>query len=224
MQVFVLERVIPPLVITFKLAVDSVSSNHIFALFLFLFNSHYLKKSVHGPGPKPFYKNKKVSMDLVHDRLRVVPHFSPGIRERAKRERPWKSSDPAPREKRRHGDFHARSSFARSTIAEEKWGTTRSLGPWQGSMEPVQSGGTCFVLWIQSNHRIEFSINLGFPIAHLPAGRLIRLIRGKFLWWIRHPAGSWMAAAKIFPPIHTSGMSLSSEANHSSDRLYMCSL
>ena len=25
------------------------------------------------------------------------------------------------------GDFHARSSFARSTIPEEKWGTTRSL-------------------------------------------------------------------------------------------------
>ena len=44
MQVFVLERVIPPLVITSKLAVDSVSSNHIFALFLFLFDSHYLKK------------------------------------------------------------------------------------------------------------------------------------------------------------------------------------
>ena len=68
MQVFVLERVIPPLVITFKLAVNSVSSNHIFALFLFLFNSHYFKKSVHRPGPKPFYKSKKVSMDLVHDR------------------------------------------------------------------------------------------------------------------------------------------------------------
>ena len=35
-----------------------------------------------------------------------------------------------PREKRRHawGDFHARSRFARSTIPEEKWGTTRSLG------------------------------------------------------------------------------------------------
>ena len=35
-----------------------------------------------------------------------------------------------PREKRRHflawGDFHARSRFARSTIPEEKWGTTRS--------------------------------------------------------------------------------------------------
>ena len=27
----------------------------------------------------------------------------------------------------RGGDFHARSRFARSTIAEEKWGTTRSL-------------------------------------------------------------------------------------------------
>ena len=26
------------------------------------------------------------------------------------------------------GDFHARSRFARSTIPEEKWGATRSLG------------------------------------------------------------------------------------------------
>ena len=26
----------------------------------------------------------------------------------------------------------------------------------RGSMEPVQSGGPCFVLWIKSNHRIEF--------------------------------------------------------------------
>ena len=32
------------------------------------------------------------------------------------------------------GDFHARSRFARSTILEEKWGTTRSLGAyfWRG--------------------------------------------------------------------------------------------
>ena len=29
------------------------------------------------------------------------------------------------------GDFHARSRFARSTVPEEKWGTTRSLaGRW----------------------------------------------------------------------------------------------
>ena len=35
------------------------------------------------------------------------------------------------------GDFHARSRFARSTIPEEKWGTTRSLseaGLWIISM------------------------------------------------------------------------------------------
>ena len=140
MQVFVLERVIPPFVITFKLAVESVSSNHIFVLLLFLFNSHYLKKSGHGLGPKPFHKNKRVSMDSIHD---------------------------------------------------------------TGSTEPVQSGGPwtpgpCFVLWIQSNHRIEFS-NLILPIAHLLAGRLACANWGKFLWRIRHPAGSWMAAAKIFP-------------------------
>ena len=140
MQVFVLERVIPPLVITFKLAVNSVSSNHIFALFLFLFNSHYLKKSVHGPGPKPFYKNKKVFTDLVYDR---------------------------------------------------------------GSMESVQSGGPwtpgpCFVLWIQSNHRIEFQI-WAFPsLICLLAGWLVR-IREKFWWRLRDPAGLWMATAKIFP-------------------------
>ena len=71
-------------------------------------------------------------------RLRVVPHFSEGIVERAKRKRAWKIT---PREKRRHFflsprrvspflawvDFHARSRFVRSTIPEEKWGTTRSL-------------------------------------------------------------------------------------------------
>ena len=113
MQVFVLERVIPPLMITFKLAVNSVSSNHIFALFLFLFNSHYLKK---------------VSMDPVQNLSIKIKKY------------PW------------------------------TWFMTG------GSMEPVQSGGPwtpdpCFVLWIQSDHRIEFS-NLSFPIAHLPAGRL----------------------------------------------------
>ena len=59
-------------------------------------------------------------------RLRVVPHFSSGIVERAKRERAWKS----PRRVSPFlawGDFHARSRFARSTIPEGKWGTTRSL-------------------------------------------------------------------------------------------------
>ena len=60
MQVFVLERVIPTLMITFKsLAVNSVSSNHIFALFLFLFNSHYLKKVSMDPVQNLSIKIKK---------------------------------------------------------------------------------------------------------------------------------------------------------------------
>ena len=74
------------------------------------------------------------------------PHFSSGMVERAKRERAWKSPHPrkgdtgrggiflSPRRPPRRvspflawGDFDARSRFARSTIPEEKWGTTRSL-------------------------------------------------------------------------------------------------
>ena len=69
----------------------------------------------------------------VIPRLRVVPRFSSGIVEGAKRERGCKS--PATREKATRGvspflawdDFHARSRFAPSTNPEEKWGTTRSL-------------------------------------------------------------------------------------------------
>ena len=63
--------------------------------------------------------------------LRVVPHFSWGIVERAKPERAWKSLHARKPVGCRlffaWGDFHARSRFARSTIPEEKWGTTRSL-------------------------------------------------------------------------------------------------
>ena len=74
-------------------------------------------------------------------RLRVVPHFSSQIVERA-----WKSLHARKGDTRRGerkviiflsprrvspflawGDFHARSRLARSTIPEEKWGTTRSL-------------------------------------------------------------------------------------------------
>ena len=54
-------------------------------------------------------KNVQSSRESM-DRLRVVPHFSSRIVERAKRERAWKS--PHAR------DFHARSRFARSTILE----------------------------------------------------------------------------------------------------------
>ena len=45
--------------------------------------------------------------------------------------------------------------------------------------------GSSFQIWVFSS-----------LICLLP-GWLVR-IRGKFLWRIRHPAGSWMAAAKIF--------------------------
>ena len=86
-------------------------------------------------------------------RLWVVPHFSSGIVERAKRECAWKSSHARKGDTRRGerkmrknhfshfspfsprrvspflawGDFHVRSRFACSTIREEKWGTTCSL-------------------------------------------------------------------------------------------------
>jgi len=90
---------------------------------------------------------KPSTWNYVCLRLREVPHFSSGIVERAKRERAWKSphastlcclevqtqfTPPRTRPCRvspflTWGDFHARSRFARSTIPEEKWGTTRSL-------------------------------------------------------------------------------------------------
>ena len=65
--------------------------------------------------------------------LRVVPHFSSGIVERATRERGWKSPHagahnmlwaPAPREKRRHA---ACRLFSRGVIFTRARGTTRSL-------------------------------------------------------------------------------------------------
>ena len=69
---------------------------------------------------------EKISICL-NSRLRVVPHFSSGIVERAKRERAWKSSHARKDDTRRVafsrvGDFHERPRFARSTIPEEKWG------------------------------------------------------------------------------------------------------
>ena len=60
-------------------------------------------------------------------RLRVVPHFSSGIVERGNT-RPGDRKISPPRVSfSRVGDFHAHSRFARSTIPEERWGTTRSL-------------------------------------------------------------------------------------------------
>ena len=91
----------------------------------------------------------------IPDRLRVVPHFSSGIVERAKREGAWKSSHARKCDTRRGernflsprvspflawGDFHAPSRFARSTIPEEKWGTTRSLDSRSKNFPGPESG------------------------------------------------------------------------------------
>ena len=76
-------------------------------------------------------KEKESRCLMFTSRLLVVPYFSSGIVERAKRERACKS--PHARKARRSGpflvwgDFHARSPFARSTIPEDKWGKIRSL-------------------------------------------------------------------------------------------------
>ena len=58
-------------------------------------------------------------MNASNDRLRVVPHFSSRIVIflSPRRVAPFLA----------WGDFYARSRFARSTVPEEKWGTTRSL-------------------------------------------------------------------------------------------------
>ena len=71
---------------------------------------------------------------MSYCRLIVVPHFSSGIVEQAKREHTGKSPHTRKGNTQRGvspflvwGDFHAHSNFARSTIPEEKWGTTRSL-------------------------------------------------------------------------------------------------
>ena len=73
----------------------------------------------------------KIEDNILARRLRAVPPFflrdsrAREIRERVKI---------TPREKRRHAAgrekfFHARLRFARSTIPEEKWGTSRSQEP-----------------------------------------------------------------------------------------------
>ena len=69
----------------------------------------------------------------IEARLRVVPHFSSGIiisrasetRAHVKITKREKGDGVSPF--LTWGDFHARSRFARSTIPEQKWGTTRSL-------------------------------------------------------------------------------------------------
>ena len=98
-------------------------------------------------------------------RLRVVPHFSSGIVERAKRERAWKSTharkgDTRRGERNTHiflfpcrvspflawGDFHGRSRFACSTILRKNGGllVVYSLGIGAQRILRLQ----CRILWL----------------------------------------------------------------------------
>ena len=72
---------------------------------------------------------------MSYCRLIVVPHFSSGIVEQAKREHTGKSPHTRKGNTQRGvspflvwGDFHVRLHFAYSTVTEEKMGTTCSLG------------------------------------------------------------------------------------------------
>ena len=86
-------------------------------------------------------------------------------------------------------------------IKKYRWTWSTTGGPWNRS----KSGGSCtpgpcFVLWIQSNHRIEFS-NLSFPIAHLPAGRLTCANSGEIFVANPQSSGFMNGGRQNFPPI-----------------------
>ena len=162
MQVFVLERVIPPLVITFKLAVNSVSSNHIFALFLFLFNSHYLKK---------------VSIDPVQNLSIQVRKY------------PWTWSMTG-------GPWNRSKVGVQGLLVHVLSFGSKAI---TGSSFKFKLSHRSFAYW--QTDLCEFGENFG-------GGSAIERVH------------EWRPA-KNFPPIHTSGMSLSSQANRSSDRLDM---
>ena len=51
-------------------------------------------------------------------------------------------------------DFHARSSFARSTIPEEKWGTSRSLA--------IRSGDTGQRRQLSIDHNIDLQLDFSW--------------------------------------------------------------
>ena len=85
-------------------------------------------------------------------RLRVVPHFSSGIVERAKRERARKSPH-ARKGDTRVGWF---SRLASSTIPEEKWGTTRSLKSLVNSAYLLRSAFVVFTRVRSLSHKFTY--------------------------------------------------------------------
>ena len=98
--------------------------------------------------------------ELLGVRVRVVPHLSSGIVERAKRKSAWKSpherkGDTPPRLAfLAWSDFHARSRFAPSTILDEKWGIIRSLI--ERKLKPCTDGLALYVIYLQGMYNLNW--------------------------------------------------------------------
>ena len=105
-------------------------------------------------------------------RLGVVPHFSSGIVERAKRGRAWTSPHARKMTFLAWVDFHARSRFGRSTIPDEKWGTTRSLKQANVVMklpsDEIKKNASCFGIMQICDISIECLLE-GIDYLHFPS-------------------------------------------------------
>ena len=102
-------------------------------------------------------------------------------------------------------------------IKKYPWTWSMTRAPWNRSKVGIH-GPLVHVLSFGSQDRVS---NLNFSIAHLPAGRLTCANSGEIFVADPPSSGFMNGGRQQFPPIHTSGMSLSSQANRSSDRLYI---
>ena len=100
---------------------------------------------------------------------------------------------------------------------EYPWTWSVTGGPWNRSKVGVQ-GLLVHVLSFGS----KAITRLSFQIKAFPSliGRLTCANSGEIFVEDPPSSGFMNGGRQNFPPIHTSGMSLSSQANHSSDRLY----
>ena len=108
-----------------------------------------------------------------NNRLQVVAHFSSGIVERASLSLLRIAFSCV-------GDFHARSLFARSTIPEEKWGTTRILVQQLISLFIFANEGGKALFWMEEGKRQQTTTRLtsgekDFLTAKSHAGNTINL-------------------------------------------------
>ena len=99
-------------------------------------------------------------------------------------------------------------------IKKYPWTWSMTGGPWNRSKVGVHGP----LVHILSSKAITGS---SFPIAHLPAGRMTCANSGEMFVADPPSSGFMNGGRQNFSPIHTSGMSLSSQTNRSSNRLYM---